>query len=56
MIIFSEIYDDEIYLYQGYLRDYTWKKKITDTNKTLSSNNFMKKTMEIYGWFFINNG
>ena len=25
---FSKIKDDAIYLYQGYLRDYTWKKQI----------------------------
>ena len=32
--LFAKIKDDEIFLYQGSLQDYTWKKTITDTNKT----------------------
>ena len=38
---FSKIKDDGIYLYQGSLQDYTCKKSITDTNKTLRSHHFM---------------
>ena len=26
--LFSKIKDDEIYLYQGYLQDYSWKKEL----------------------------
>ena len=38
---FAKIKDDGIYLYRGYLQDFTWKKTITDINKTLRSHHFM---------------
>ena len=40
-IFFPKIKDDGIYLYQESLQDYTRKKTVTDTNKTLRSHHFM---------------
>ena len=41
--LFSKIKDYKIYLYQGYLQDYSRKKRITDTKNTLHTNNFIEK-------------
>ena len=37
----SKIKDDGIYLYQGPLHYYTWKRTVTDTNNTLRSHHFV---------------
>ena len=55
-IFFPKIKDDGIYLYQESLQDYTRKKTVTDTNKTLRSHHFVGGgSIEISGWFFIHN-
>ena len=41
--LFSKIKDDKIYLYQGSLQDYSWKKIISDAKKTLRTHNFIEK-------------
>ena len=40
---FAKIKDDVIYLYQGSIQDYTWKRTVIDKNKTLRSHYFMGK-------------
>ena len=52
-IFVAKIKDDEIYLYQGSLQEYKFKKTITDINKTLRSHHFMKTNMQISGWSII---
>ena len=39
--LFSKTQDERIYLYKGYLQDYSWKKRIADTKKTLQSHHFI---------------
>ena len=41
--LFSKIKDDTIYLYQVSLQDYSWKKIISDTKKTLRTHHFILK-------------
>ena len=41
--LFSKIQDDRIYFYKGPLKDYSWKKRISDTKKTLSLHHFIEK-------------
>ena len=41
--LFSNIQDDTIYLYKGSLQDYSWKKLIAHTKKTLRSHHFIEK-------------
>ena len=41
--LFSKIQDDRIYLYKGYLQDYSRKKIIADTKKTLRSHHFIEE-------------
>ena len=43
MDLFSKTKDDKIYLYQGYLQDYSQKKIIADTKKTLRTHHFIEK-------------
>ena len=41
--LFSKIKNDKIYLYEGSLQDYQWKKWIYDTKKTLRTHHFIEK-------------
>ena len=41
--LFSKIQYDTIDLYKGYLQDYSWVKRISDTEKTLRSHRFIEK-------------
>ena len=41
--LFSKIQDDTIHVYKGYLQDFTWKRKNTDTKKTLRLHHFIEK-------------
>ena len=41
--LFYKIQDDRIYLYKGYLQDYSLEKRISDTKKTLHSHHFILK-------------
>ena len=40
--LFSKRKDDEIYLYEGYLQNYSWKKIIYDTQNTLRTHHFVE--------------
>ena len=41
--LFSKIQDDRIYLYKVSLQDYSLKKRISDTKKTLRSHHLIEK-------------
>ena len=41
--LFSKIQYDTIYLYKGYLQNYSWEKRIADTKKALYSHHFIEK-------------
>ena len=42
-MFFSKRKDDNIYLYQGSIKDYSWKKIIDENKNTLCTNHFIEK-------------
>ena len=52
--IYLKIRDDKIYLYQVFIQDYSRKKIIADTKKTLHTHNFIEKSkMTETSWWFV---